>query len=349
MTNGPVMLDIDGLELDAEDRELLRHPAVGGVILFSRNYEDFDQLKELCDQIRALSEPHLLIAVDQEGGRVQRFRASFTRLPPLAWIGRSFEQDTNRGLHLAREAGWLMATELRAAGVDFSFAPVLDLDRGISEVIGDRAFHGHPGIVADLAIAWASGARQAGMSSVGKHFPGHGCVSADSHTDLPVDERSVADIRAEDVKPFRRMIENGLEAIMPAHVIYTQADRNLAGFSRFWLQRVLREELGFQGVIFSDDLSMQAAVECGSAEDRAMMAMEAGCDIVLVCNDRGAAVDVVGAFEGKPLDPVSHMRCMRMHGRGHVTRTEYHENPRWLQAVELISAYEQESALSLDI
>ncbi|MCU7959585.1 MAG: beta-N-acetylhexosaminidase [gamma proteobacterium symbiont of Bathyaustriella thionipta] len=342
MTNGPVMLDIAGTELSAEDRELLAHPVVGGVILFSRNFCDFDQLQQLCRDIHALRQPHLLIAVDQEGGRVQRFQKDFSRLPPAAWYGRLYDRKAEQGLQVCEQAGWLMATELRAAGVDFSFAPVLDLDHGLSTVIGDRAFHQQPSSVAELAIAWCHGAREAGMVSVGKHFPGHGGVAADSHTELPVDERTMNDIQT-DLFPFRRLIDNGLEAIMPAHVIYASVDRDLAGFSRYWLREVLRGKLNFNGVIFSDDLSMQATAASGSVQDRAGTALEAGCDMVLVCNDRDAAVQVVDDLANQTFDPVSHIRCIRLHGRQQTSRSHYHEDPKWQAALQAIAAWEAES------
>jgi beta-N-acetylhexosaminidase len=336
MTHGPVMLDLAGPQLTPEDKERLRHPATGGVILFSRNYESPDQIYRLVQQIHELRRPQLLVAVDQEGGRVQRFRDGFTHLPPAACYGRVYTQQARRGLHLAQEAGWLMASELRACGVDFSFAPVLDLDLGLSGVIGDRAFGAKPEAVAALGYAWAHGARQAGMASVGKHYPGHGGVREDSHHALPVDGRDLDLIWEQDIRPFRHLIDNGLEGIMPAHVIYRQVDEQPAGFSRRWLQSLLRDELEFQGVIFSDDLSMAAAHVAGSYAERAQLALAAGCDMILVCNNPAGADEVLDAL-GDYHDPVAQARLVRLHGRHEVTFEQLHESARWRDAVQALA------------
>jgi beta-N-acetylhexosaminidase len=290
--HGNVMIDVAGLELNAEDARRLAHPACGGVILFARNYREPRQLADLVSSMRAAADGYLLVAVDHEGGRVQRFRDGFTRLPPMAWLGRCYERNPLDALVKARELGWLMAAECRQADIDFSFAPVLDLGAGVCEVIGDRAFHADPEAIAALAGAWMDGMHEAGMAAVGKHFPGHGCVVEDSHVALPVDHRDVEAILKSDVKPFASLISKGLEAIMPAHVIYAQADAHAAGFSTFWLQQVLRGRLNFDGVIFSDDLSMAAAGTAGDYAARAHAAIAAGCDMVLVCNQPEAA-DVV--------------------------------------------------------
>jgi len=319
MSLGPVMLDVSGHALTAEERERLRHPLTGGVILFSRNYESPEQVAALVRAIHAVRNPPLLVAVDHEGGRVQRFRDGFTVLPAVARFGEVWDENPARGRRLAETAGWLMATELRAIGVDFSFAPVLDVDRGISGVIGDRSFHASPDAVAELAHAYMTGMHRAGMAATGKHFPGHGGVEADSHVAVPEDNRTYEDIYMEDIVPFERMIRYGLEGIMPAHVIYTRVDPRPAGFSQFWLQRVLRQGLGFEGVIFSDDLSMEGAKVAGGIVERGRAALSAGCDMVLVCNDpesAGVLLDGLGHHD----DPAAHLRLARMHGRHPVDR-----------------------------
>ena len=312
---GPVMLDIDGLEMSAEDAEIIAHPLVGGLILFSRNYESPEQVTRLCQQLRALKPGPLLIAVDQEGGRVQRFKDGLTRLPPMNRLGVWYAHDEAKALAAARETGWLMASELRPLGVDFSFAPVLDLDWGCSGVIGDRAFSSRVDSVGALSAAFQAGVHAAGMATVGKHFPGHGAVAADSHTDIPVDERSLSDIRENDLLPFIELIAAGMDAVMPAHVIYPNVDSLPAGFSATWLQTILRRELGFDGVIFSDDLSMAGARVAGDHRTSAMAALEAGCDMVLVCNDRSAAEQVVDGLSGYQVDRRSRRRLMAMQGR----------------------------------
>jgi beta-N-acetylhexosaminidase len=282
---GPLMIDIAGASLSATDRERLSHPLVGGVILFSRNYESPEQLAALCADIHALRDNPLVIAVDHEGGRVQRFRSGFSALPPMRRFGEWWEGASEAALQSARSVGFVLASELRAMGVDFSFAPVLDLDWGRSGVIGDRAFHRDPKVVTALAGELVAGMREAGMHCCGKHFPGHGWVAADSHVAVPVDERSLAELEA-DIAPYRTL---QLDAVMPAHVIYPQVDSRPAGFSPVWL-RMLREDVGFRGVIFSDDLSMEGAAVAGGIVARADAAWGAGCDMLLVCN----APDAVG-------------------------------------------------------
>ena len=369
MSLGPVMLDIQGTELTAEDRERLRHPLVGGVILFSRNYQSPEQIETLVRAIHDLRHPQLLVAVDHEGGRVQRFREGFTELPPVRHLGELYDQNPKRAKRLAETSGWLMATELRAVGVDFSFAPVLDLDRGVSQIIGNRAFHSDPEAVADLAHAYMTGMHRAGMAATGKHFPGHGGCAADSHLALPVDERKLADLLLEDIVPFERMIHFGLAAIMPAHVLFPRVDSRPAGFSRIWLREILRGKLGFQGVIFSDDLSMEGAKsafapslgsgsplrptssipgvvargprldpigeEVGDVVARGKAAMAAGCDMVLVCNDTAAADKLLSGLDAHD-DPVSHLRLVRMHGREEVTRTLLAQDRGYHDAVRAV-------------
>ncbi|MEW8507067.1 MAG: beta-N-acetylhexosaminidase [Candidatus Thiodiazotropha sp.] len=346
MSLGPVMLDLEGTALSADEKRLLRLPAVGGVILFTRNFETIDQLEQLCSEIHGVRNPHLLIAVDHEGGRVQRFREGFTPLPAAAWYGEHYQKNPELGLQLAQLGGWLMASELRACGVDFSFAPVLDIGFGISEVIGDRAFSQQPDAVARLAKAWMRGSHDAGMAAVGKHFPGHGGVEADSHLALPIDRRRFEDLEMEDLRPFETMIHAGMEAIMPAHVIYSHVDRELAGFSPFWLKKVLRQQLGFQGVIFSDDLNMAAAGEAGGPAERASAALSAGCDMVLICNNRPAAMMVLERLKDYD-DPAAHVRLVRMHGRKKRTLQQLHLDPQWRSAVNRLSVAPEEISLDL--
>ena len=322
------MLDIAGTWLTAEDRQLLRQPEVGGLILFARNIESPRQVRELCQSIRALR-PDLLLAVDQEGGRVQRLRQGFLRLPAMRAIA-----DNDNAEELAGHCGWLMATEVLAVGLDLSFAPVLDLDHQRSAVVGSRAFEGDPQRATRLAGAFIRGMREAGMAATGKHFPGHGWAEADSHVAIPLDERSLDEIRACDLQPFR-LLAGELDAVMPAHVIYPQVDAQPAGFSRRWLQGILRGELGFDGVIFSDDLSMAGAHVVGDAGQRIVAALSAGCDMGLVCNDRAAAELALAALQRLQVAPSA--RLVRMRGRAHAC-TEYRQAPRWLTAVAALRA-----------
>lgn len=312
---GPVMLDIAGHVLDADDRRRLLHPLVGGVILFSRNYESPQQLVQLTRDIHALRQPPLVIAVDHEGGRVQRFRDGFTALPAMRELGAVWDQDAKRAHQLARQVGFVLAAELRACGVDLSMTPVLDVDHRNSGVIGDRAFHSDTRAISELAIGLINGLKQAGMSSVGKHFPGHGHVKADSHSEIPVDERSLAAIEETDLVPFRRLIENDLGAIMPAHVIYPAVDSKPAGFSEVWLKKILRRQLGFDGMVFSDDLSMEGASSAGNVVQRAHAALAAGCDMVLVCNNP-SCVDQLLAELDYLMPAIALTRLARIHGRG---------------------------------
>ncbi len=286
---GPVMLDVAGLRLDDTDRRRLAHPLVGGIILFARNFESPAQVKALTAEIRALRTPELLICVDHEGGRVQRFKEGFTAIPPMRRLGEVWDKDRSRAVRAAESVGHAIGVELSAHGVDFSFTPVLDLDYGASSVIGDRAFHASPEGVGALGAALVRGLQSAGMGAVGKHFPGHGYAKADSHVAIPTDDRSLEEIMATDVAPYGPVIAAGLAGVMPAHVIYTAVDPNPAGFSAFWMKEVLRKQLRFDGVIFSDDLSMEGASVAGGMKERAQAALSAGCDVVLVCNAPEAA------------------------------------------------------------
>jgi len=285
MKHAGLIVGIDGHALDRRSRALLSHPAVVGVILFSRNYRGSRQLIELCDEIRALREPRLLICVDQEGGRVQRFRSGFTSLPPLGELGRWYLSHPDRALDLAYRHGRIMAAEVLGHGVDLSLAPVLDLDRG-SEVIGDRAFSASPADVTALARHYLAGMRDAGMKNCGKHFPGHGSVHADTHHEVVVDARSRAEMAA-DMAPFAQL-SGELDAIMPAHVCYSCLDSRPAGFSSVWIGEVLRTELGFRGIVISDDLDMSGAGTAGTVEDRWRACESAGCDLALVCDPASA-------------------------------------------------------------
>ena len=281
---GPVMVDLAGLEVSSSERVMLGHPLVGGVILFARNYQAPDQLRALTGAIHSVRWPPLLIAVDHEGGRVQRFVDGFTRIQPMRALGQVHDRDPALAANLAGALGVVLAAELRSHGIDFSFAPVVDIDFGSSSIIGDRAFHADPGVVAVLAGALAGGMARMGMGAVAKHFPGHGYVRADSHHAVPIDERDLAIIEAQDLAPYRELIRQGLAGVMPAHVIYPKVDSRPAGFSPAWLKSILRGRLGFDGLVFSDDLSMEGASVAGGMIERARAALTAGCDMVLVCN-----------------------------------------------------------------
>ncbi len=310
---GPLLIGIEGAELDAPTRAVLRQPAVGGVVLFPRNYRSPAQLRALTAEIRTLRDPPLLIAVDQEGGPVQRFRDGFTRLPPPAWLGSAYDLDPGEGRRLARQAGWLMATELRVCGVDLSFAPVLDLDRGVSGVIGARALHSDPAVVAHLGQAWVDGMRRGGMAAVGKHYPGHGGVAADSHLAQPVDPRPLAELARSDLVPFQRLVARGLHGVMAAHVAYPEVDSRPAGFSQRWVRAILRHRLGFRGAVLSDDLGMQGAAAAGTVAQRVSAALEAGCDAALVCDPALAEEAVAAAVPWT--GPGRALRLARLHGQ----------------------------------
>lgn len=334
MTNaknfGAVMLDIAGTKLFDYERDIINHPNTGAVILFARNYESPEQVTELIQNIRAARDGEILIAVDQEGGRVQRFQKGFTRLPPAAL----YENEPE----IAEIAGWLMAAELLAVSVDFSFAPVLDVDCGVSTIIGNRAFSKDSEKITQLASEFRRGMVRAGMAATGKHFPGHGAVALDSHLTLPVDERDLETLSQSDLQPFRQLIVEGLEGIMPAHVLYSKIDAQPAGFSNFWIQKILREELGFDGVVFSDDLSMEGAAGVGDFSDRANIALQAGCDMVLVCNNPTAAEQVLEAL---PIEnnPNRERRLQKMRGKFSMNREQLQADKMWQQAAFLVEDF----------
>ncbi len=311
---GPAVLDPVGFALTQDDRRRLLHPATGGVILFAHNFQSCDQLAALTAEVRALRTPELFICVDHEGGRVQRFREGFTVLPPMRTVGVAWERDRDAGRRCAQALAYVAAAELAAHGVDFSFAPVLDLDYGASSIIGDRALHFDPNAVGALAAEIVRGFAAAGMQAVGKHFPGHGFAALDSHVGVPRDQRDVAIIMKKDVAPYRAAIQAGLAGIMPAHVIYPKADAEPAGYSRYWLQEVLRGQLGFDGLIFSDDLSMEGASTAGGIPERAQAALAAGCDMVLLCQNPEGQERLLESLASTRFAAPQRAERMRHHG-----------------------------------
>ncbi|MCF6204472.1 MAG: beta-N-acetylhexosaminidase [Methylococcaceae bacterium] len=327
---GPVMIDLEGLTLSQSEKEKINHPNTGAVILFSRNYRSPEQVSQLINNIRQARNGNILIAVDQEGGRVQRFQTDFTRLPPAS----IFTQSPS----LAESTGWLMAVELLAVGIDFSFAPVLDIDCEISEIIGNRSFSQDYKVATQLASHFRKGMNSAGMAATGKHFPGHGAVALDSHLTLPYDNRDLQDIRDKDLQPFKQLISEGLEAIMPAHVVYPQIDSLPAGFSSQWIQKILRDELRFNGTVFSDDLSMEGAASIGDFPYRAKLALQAGCDMVLVCNNSTAADEVLDSI---PVTTSNNRekRLQVMRGNPQFTRAQLIKNVKWQQISQIVSQY----------
>jgi beta-N-acetylhexosaminidase len=339
------MVDVAGLELTPEDRDVLRHPLVGSVILFTRNYRDSAQLGRLVADIHSVRAPALIVAVDQEGGRVQRFRPEFSLLPPPRRIGHEFDLDPKHGISLARSMGWLMAAELRAHGIDLSFAPCVDLDYGVSEVIGDRAFHAQPDVVAQLALAYLQGMKDAGMAATAKHFPGHGAVVADSHQSLPVDRRGWNEL-GDDLLPYRRLIANGLPGVMVAHVLFPAVAPEPASLSRRWIQNALREELRFEGAIFTDDLSMGGAKEFGDIVQRATAAPEAGCDVLPVCNDRASVTKLLDELDFE-IQPSSHLRLVRMRGKAAPGRRELLAGEPWRASQQMLARSAAAPALKL--
>ena len=343
MSLGPLMVDLCADHISAQEQELLISPQVGGVILFSRNFTSVETLISLVKEIHELRQPRLLVAIDQEGGRVQRLRDGFTQLPAVSLLGNLYNDDPKRAQQLSDITGWLMAAELRSVGIDFSFAPILDLNYGVSQVIGDRAFHQDPEIVSSLAANYIKGMKKAGMQAVGKHFPGHGAVVADSHIDLPKDEREFQDISMQDLIPFQRMINQGIAGLMSAHVIYEKVDVEIATYSKLWIQEVLRKQMQFNGVIFSDDLTMKAAHCDDTKEDdcllRAKKALHAGCDMALICNDSKSACLVAQQLDNYN-NPTSQMRLTRMHGgKNPLSYEKLQESKEWRRAVSEVESY----------
>jgi beta-N-acetylhexosaminidase len=335
---GPIIADIEGIALSAEDQELLRHPLIGGVILFTRNYSEPEQLKSLIDSIKALKRPSpLLISVDHEGGRVQRFRPGFTKLPPMALIGKLYDNDPAKAIKAAFLVGWLLAAELRSYNIDYSYTPVLDLNYDVSAIIGDRAFHQDPQVVIILTKSLIDGLHSAGMAATGKHFPGHGAVQADSHVAIPVDDRDMTTIWQTDIVPYAALIkQNCLDSIMTAHVIYQQIDPDPPCFSSFWLQRVLRDELNFRGVIISDDLTMEGATVAGNYAARAELALHAGCDMLLICNKREAVIEAlehISQFYVPNLE--MNQRCQKLYAKPLPNDFQQHSN--WQAAVAVVN------------
>jgi beta-N-acetylhexosaminidase len=340
------MIDLVGTSLTAEERRRLASPLVGGVILFGRNFVDRPQLESLVTEIHAIREPPLLVAVDQEGGRVQRFREPFLRLPPPRALGRLYHEDRDAALAAARSFGWLMAAELRAVGVDLSFAPVVDLDLGLADVIGDRALDRDPKIVVRLARAFLAGASAAGMVGTAKHFPTHAGVASDSHTEIARDGRDYDEL-LDDIAPYRELIAAGLHSIMVAHVIFPQLDPSPASLSAWWIKKQLRAELRFHGAVISDDVSMAGAAVAGGASERVRRALEAGCDLVLLCNAPDDVPEVLDELAGFA-DPVAQLRLMRLRGGRRRDWAELQNSSEWRAARDSLERLLTRPALELE-
>lgn len=339
MKYGPLMVDVLSTKLTNDECQMIRNPLVGGVILFARNFEDKQQLRALVQSIRAVKD-NLLIAVDHEGGRVQRFRDGFFRIPSMRSLGELFDQDQLNALEGAKAIGWSLAAELLELGIDFSFTPVLDVDHGISDVIGDRAFHSQHDIIEQLAKALILGMNEAGMKAVGKHFPGHGSVEVDSHVGIPVDNRALTAIEQEDMEPFKRLIQFGISAIMPAHIIYSAVDDKPAGFSPIWLQQTLRQRLGFNGMIISDDIVMEGASAIGNYAQRVTAALDAGCNMVLICNNPLAVKEVLDVIEFNGNND-SYFEAMK--GKITLSFDEIMRHPFWKEAKNVTQLINTES------
>jgi beta-N-acetylhexosaminidase len=333
---GPLMIDLRGPAIAADERDWLRSPLVGGVILFTRNFESLEQLRGLVAEVHAIREPPLLVTVDQEGGRVQRFREPFARLPPLRTLGHLYDEDRDRALKTAAAFGWLMAAELRAVGVDMSFAPVVDLDLGLAEVIGDRALHTDARVVAALARRFAAGAKRAGMAVTAKHFPSHAGARGDSHTEFAVDRRGYDEL-VDDLLPYRELIAAGLPAAMIAHVSFPAVDPKPASLSTWWINDQLRDALGFTGAVITDDVSMVGAAVVGPVEERVRLALAAGCDLVLLCKAPDKVPGVLEAMHGY-VNPSAQLRLTRLHGRGTYDWESLHASDEWRQTSSAVEA-----------
>ena len=335
MAPGPLMLDLEGTSLSDGERDLLRQGPVGGVIFFARNISSKEQFMALTAEVSALR-PELLLAIDQEGGRVQRLREGYTILPPMQRLGTLFKQNGTHGAELLHSTGWLLAVEMIASGLDFSFAPVLDLDSSHCEVIANRSFSPDPDIARAAAGFFIEGMAEAGMAATGKHFPGHGGVTADSHLEIPYDSRSLEQLKARDLLPFKAL-SHKLQGIMPAHIVFPEVDSNAVGFSSYWLQEILREELAFDGVIFSDDLSMKGADQLGTYGEKAKAALRAGCDMVLVCNNRQGALEVLDFLQSSA-EPFTSSRLPSMKAQEQWHWAELVTDSRWLATREALAA-----------
>jgi beta-N-acetylhexosaminidase len=343
---GPLMISVEGASLGDDERNWLASPLIGGVILFARNFADVAQLERLVADIHAIRDPSLLVAVDQEGGRVQRFGDPFTRLPPARVLGHLHDEDHEAAGRAARAVAWTMAAELLAVGVDMSFAPVVDLDRGLAGVIGDRALHEDAGVVAKLAREFCAGCRAAGMTATAKHFPTHAGAIQDSHTELAVDRRDLAEL-VDDLAPYRRLISSGLHSVMMAHVSFPEIDEAPASMSRWWIETQLRGEMEFSGAIISDDMSMVGASTGGDMADRVRAALDAGCDLVLICNAADRVPDVLAALDGY-VDPAGELRLMRLRGKRGPSLAKLRESVEWQRAHELVESLNSRPALELE-
>jgi beta-N-acetylhexosaminidase len=346
MSLGPLMIGIAGTTLSPAEELWLKSPLLGGVILFTRNFSTREQLEELVRSIHDLRSPSLLVAVDQEGGRVQRFEAPFTRLPSPRSIGHVYDSEPDLAESVAKEVGWLMAAELRACDIDLSFAPVVDLDRGLAAVIGDRAFHESPNAVARLAGAYVAGMREAGMVATAKHFPTHAGAATDSHTGLATDHRDFPDL-VDDLLPYKALIESGIQAVMMAHVSFPELDPAPASLSAWWIGRELRSELGFGGVVISDDLGMAGASTAGPMADRAESALAAGCDLILICNEPEAVAGVLDRL-GDYNNPSAQLRLMRLRGTKRIDWHGLRASARWGHAIEAVRRLESIPKLQLE-